>query len=74
MTGRLPTDPELELAELWLDLADIMQDRYEYWAQAADDEPHPLLRQMMHEIAADVVLLVNSARADADDLLWDYDD
>jgi hypothetical protein len=64
MSGHIPTDPELDLAER----------QFEYWAQAADDEPHPLLRRMMYEIAADAVRLINAARADADDILYDYDD
>jgi hypothetical protein len=66
-------NPELDLAELYLDLGDLAERQFEYWAQAADDEPHPLLRRLMHEIAADAVLLANAARADADDLLYDYD-
>ncbi len=40
----------------------------------ADAEPHPALRTLQYEIAADAVLLANAVRAEADDLLWEFDD
>jgi hypothetical protein len=73
MTARLPTDKELDLAELWLDIADLMERQFEVWSQRADDEPHPVLRREMEGIAADAMRVANSARADADDILWEYD-
>jgi hypothetical protein len=73
LSNHIPTDPELDLAELYLDLGDLFERQYEYWAQASDDEPNPVLRQEMAEIAADAMAIANSARADADDLLRDYD-
>ena len=74
MSGPLDQDPEQDLAEHWLDIGDIMQSQYEYWMQQADTEPVPLLRVMLEEIAADAMLIANTARAAADDLLREYDD
>jgi hypothetical protein len=73
MHDRIPTDPELELAELWLDIGDLFERQFEYWSRQADDEPHPVLRREMEGIAADAMAVANSARADADDLLREYD-
>jgi hypothetical protein len=74
MSGQLPTDPELDLAELYLDLGDMFEWQFEYWMRQADDEPRPRLRALIEEIAADAMLIANAARADADDLMRDYDD
>jgi hypothetical protein len=73
MSGHIPTDPELDLAELWLDIADLFERQFEFWSRQADDETHPVLRREMEGIAADAMLVANSARADADDLMRDYD-
>jgi hypothetical protein len=43
----------------------------------ADAETHPALpalRTLQYEIAADAVLLANAVRAEADGLLWEFDD
>ena len=40
----------------------------------ADAETHPALRTLQYEIAADAVLLANAVRAEADDLLWEFDE
>jgi hypothetical protein len=69
MSGHLPTDPELDLAELWLDIGDLFQAQFEHWAQEADDEPNPVLRKELAGIAADAMAIANAARADADDLM-----
>jgi hypothetical protein len=74
MSAHLPTDPELDLAELWLEIADLMERQFEHWSRQADDEPHPALRRELEGIAADAMVIANSARADADDILWDYGD
>jgi hypothetical protein len=74
MSGHIPTDPELDLAELWLDIGDLFEAQFERWAQEADNEPHPVLRKELEGIAADAMAIANAARADADDLLRDYDD
>jgi hypothetical protein len=66
-------DPGLDLAELYLDLGDMFEEQFEYWSRQADDEPHPRLRKLIEEIAADAMLIANSARADADDILFDYE-
>lgn len=73
MNDHIPTDQEMDLAELWLNIGDLMERQFEHWMQQADDEPHPVLRKEMHGIAADAMLAANSARADADDLMRDYD-
>jgi len=59
------TDPELGLAEAYLDLGDL----FEYWSRQADDEPNPILRAEMDGIAADAMAIANSARADTDAIL-----
>jgi hypothetical protein len=74
MSDHLPSDPELDLAELYLDIGDLFQAHFEHWAQEADLEPNPIMRRELEGIAADAMLIANSARADADDLLRDYDD
>jgi hypothetical protein len=73
MSGMAPDDPELKLAEHWLDIGDLFEAQFEYWAQQADDEPNPILRRELAGIAADAMAIANAARADADDLLWDYE-
>jgi hypothetical protein len=65
-------DPDL--AELWLDIGDMAERQFEVWMRMADVDPHPALRQLLHEIAADAVQLANAARAEADDLLWEFDE
>ncbi len=74
MSNHLPMDPELDLAELWLDIGDLFQAHYERWAQEADDEPNPILGKELAGIAADAMAIANAARADADDLMRDYND
>jgi hypothetical protein len=71
MSGQ--TDPELDLAKAYLDLGDIFQAQFEYWSRQADDEPNPILRMEMEGIAADAMAIANSARADADAILWEFD-
>jgi hypothetical protein len=66
-------DPELDQAEVWLDIGDLMERQFEHWSQQADVEPNLVLRKELEEIAADAMAIANSARADADDILRDYD-
>jgi hypothetical protein len=73
MTGPIPNDPELDLAEAYLDLGDLFERQFEYWSRQADDEPNPILRAEMDGIAADAMTIANSARADADAILWEFD-
>ena len=73
MSDHMPSDPELDLAKLYLDLGDLFEKHFEHWAQQADDEPNPALRQELSEIAADAMAIANAARADADDLMREYD-
>jgi hypothetical protein len=61
MSDPVGNDPELDLAELCLDAADRAEAHFEYLSQRADEAPTPKLRDIR-------------MRADADDLLWDYDD
>jgi hypothetical protein len=74
MGGHANSDPELDLAEFCLDVGDLMESRFEVWMRHADAETHPQRRRMMENVAADAMALANAARADADDLLWEYDD
>jgi hypothetical protein len=74
MSAHLPTDPELDLAELWLDIGDLFEAQFERWSREADVEPNPVLRRELEGIAADAMAIANSARADADDLMRDCDD
>lgn len=74
MNDRTDRDPELELAEACFDIGDMFEMQFEYWSQQADDEPNPRLRVLIKEIAADAMLIANFARADANAILWDYDD
>lgn len=67
-------DPELDLAELCLDVADMFERHFEYWSQQANDEPRHTLRVLLNKLASESMLLANEARAGADDLLFDYDD
>jgi hypothetical protein len=67
-------DPELDLAELCLDAADQAQAHFERLSQRADEAPSPRLRDILARAAADEMVFANKMRADADDLLWDYDD
>jgi hypothetical protein len=63
------SDPELDLAELWLDLGDMFEAQFEFWSRQADDEQNPILRAEMDGIAADAMAIANSARADTDAIL-----
>jgi hypothetical protein len=72
MGDRMGRDPDLGSAELYLDLADMFQARFEYWSRQADDEHHPPLRRLIEEIAA-AMLIANLARENAGDLLREYD-
>ena len=74
MSGQMGSDPELDLAELWLDIGDLFEAHFERWAQEADDETNPILRKELAGIAADAMAIANAARADADDLMRDYND
>jgi hypothetical protein len=74
MSNETPRDPELYQAEVWLDIGDLMERQFEYWSRQADVEPNLVLRKELEEIAADAMAIANAARADADDLLWEYDD
>jgi hypothetical protein len=67
-------DPELALAELCLDAADRAQAHFERLSQRADEAPTARLREILVGAAADEMVFANRMRADADDLLWDYDD
>jgi hypothetical protein len=74
MSERMHHDPEMDLAELCLDAADRAQAHFEYLAQRADEAPTPRLRDILARAAAAEMVFANRMRADADDLLWDYDD
>jgi hypothetical protein len=67
-------DPELDLAELCLDAADRAEACFEHWSQQADDAPTPRLRAIFARAAAREMVFANRMRADADDLMFDYDD
>jgi hypothetical protein len=74
MSDPVGNDPELDLAELCLDAADRAEAHFEYLSQRADEAPTPKLRDILARAAADEMVFANRMRADADDLLWDYDD
>jgi hypothetical protein len=74
MSDPMDRDPELDLAELCLDAADQAQAHFERLSQRADEAPTPRLRDILARAAADEMVFANRMRADADDLLWDYDD
>jgi hypothetical protein len=42
-------------------------------SQQADEAPTPRLREILAKLAADETVFANKVRADADDLMWDYD-
>jgi hypothetical protein len=74
MSHPMGRDPELDLAEVCLDAADHAEACFEYWSQQSDEAPTPRLQAIMAKPAADEMVFANRMRADADDLLWDYDD
>jgi hypothetical protein len=74
MSDPMDRDPELDLAELCLDAADLAEAHFERLSQRADEAPTPRLRDILARAAADEMVFANRMRADADDLLWDYDD
>jgi hypothetical protein len=62
-----------ELISLWLAIADRAELQFEHWMQQADDEPRPYLRVLQEEIAADSMNVSNTARADAERVLREYE-
>jgi hypothetical protein len=74
MSGAMSSDPEMDLAELCLDAADRAEAHFERLSQRVDEAPTPKLREILAMAAAQEMVLANRMRADADDLLWDYDD
>jgi hypothetical protein len=74
MSHPMNHDPELELAELCLDAADRAEACFEHWFQRADEAPSPRVRSILAKLAADEMVFANRMRADADDLLWEFDD
>jgi hypothetical protein len=74
MNSPINYDPEMDLAELCLDAADWAEAHFERLSQRADEVPTPRLREILAGAAADEMIFANRMRADADDLLWDYDD
>jgi hypothetical protein len=74
MSDRKNHDPELGLAELCLNAADLAEAHFERLSQRADEAPTAKLRDILARAAAREVVFVNKMRAAADDLLWDYDD
>jgi hypothetical protein len=74
MIESVSNDPEMDLAELCLDAADQAEAQFERLSQRADEAPTPRLRDILARAAAAEMIFANKMRADADDLLWDYDD
>jgi hypothetical protein len=74
MSDRMSSDPELDLAELCLDAADRAEMMFEHWAQRADESPSPRVREILAKLAADEMVFANRMRADADDLMREFDD
>jgi hypothetical protein len=74
MIDPIGSDPEMDLAELCLDAADRAETHFEHLSQQADEAPTPRLRDILARAAAREMVFANRMRADADDLLWDYDD
>jgi hypothetical protein len=74
MSTPMHHDPELDLAELCLDAADLAEAHFKRLSQRADEAPTPKLRDILARAAAAEMVFANRMRADADDLLWDYDD
>lgn len=74
MTDRMDRDPELDFAELCMDAADRAEQMFEHWFQRADEAPSPRVRKILAKLAAEEMVFANQMRADADDLMWDYDD
>jgi hypothetical protein len=74
MSTPMHHDLELDLAELCLDAADQAESHFERLSQRADEAPTPRLREILARAAAAEMVFANRMRADADDLLWDYDD
>lgn len=70
-------DPEMELADLYLQAASVMRTQFEWWMVLADRagiDGDPV-RQLQYEaIAMNALDICNAAQADADLLLYDYDD
>jgi hypothetical protein len=62
-----------ELISLWLAIADRAELQFEHWMQRADNEPEPCLRVLQEEMAADAMKVSNSARADAERVLREYE-
>ena len=65
--------PELDMAELCIEAADQAEASFERLSQRADEAPTPRIRDILARAAADEMLFANAMRADADDLMWDYD-
>jgi hypothetical protein len=75
MSESVGGDPELDLAELCLDAADRAEAHFEHLSQQADEAPTPRLRDILARAAAAAeMVFANRMRADADALLYDYDD
>jgi hypothetical protein len=74
MIESVGSDPEMDLTELCLDAADLAEAHFERLSQRADEAPTPRLRDILARAAAAEMVFANRMRADADDLLWDYDD
>jgi hypothetical protein len=73
MSDRTDRDPELDLAEICLDIGDMCERHFEFWSQHADDEHRHNLRVLLNKLASESMLLANDARAGADNILRDYD-
>jgi hypothetical protein len=70
-------DPEIELAEIYLQTASVMKTQFEWWwvlADRAGDNGDPELQLKYMAIAMDALDIARHATADADLLLYDYDD
>ena len=74
MIESVGNDPEMDLAELCLDAADQAEAHFERLSQRADEAPTLRLRDILARAAAREMIFANRMRADADDLLWGYDD
>jgi hypothetical protein len=74
MIDPVQSDPEMDLAELCLDAADQAEAHFEHLSQRADEAPTPRLRAIFARAADQEMIFANRMRADADDLLYDYDD
>jgi hypothetical protein len=74
MSESVGSDPDMDLAELCLDAADQAEAHFERLSQRADEAPTPKLREILARAAAAEMVFANRMRADADDLMFDYDD